>query len=622
VAPGTIEIRNPGAQTQDLATLSRNPGGANAALAKIFDKKTVAEREELATVFGQEAFFIVGEIAKSKTRPYEDGAFKKLAGEQYLALKARQERGEATAEERSILQRLESGERPMTPESARARIAEGEAEMAAGRADYEAWKEGSANKVALHALVGAVQAAFGGGPAAAGALGAGTAESVRGLTEGLSPELQQWASVVIGGAAGAMAGGTAGSGALAGAQAGLTGEQFNRQLHPNEIARIKRFAPAFAKQWNIDDVSEAEGRLVRQALRQVDASWAQVLASDDPAARTFLLSNSGGMIIDGDQAYRYFHTSTRREFEDVSLFADTVATHGQAYRNALGLSGDPTTWNSQYNERATNLLLVAAVPAGAPALLATRSLISAGANAVRSCFANLVYCGNALGIQGLELIASEALPAGLGVGAAAGGAAKLASVARAEEEAAALLRIGEHARASKYLDDLINQRAARDELKSLVGKQVQITQLGTISGNSRATGDLGEQLAEQMLQKMGIRDITFLKNNSGHGVDRVIGYDPTRKEYVVLEVKTSSSGSFGDLPPESPLEFLETRAGRAASADGVWKESRTPTGTKAAGQAIIANLERNARVIGYKIEVTIPPSGIAGTAVAKIKSWQ
>jgi filamentous hemagglutinin len=619
VAPGTIEIRNPGAQAQDLATLSRNPGGANAAPERIFDKKTVQERQELAAVFGQEAFFIVGELGRQMTQPYQSAQLAKAQAEGYLSLKERVARGETTGAERK---RLAQWERDgASTEKARDILARAEQDLVTYRADYEAWKEGGTNKVALHTLVGAVQAALGGSPAAAGALGAGSAEALRGLTESLSPELQQWASAVIGGAAGAMSGGTAGSGALAGAQAGLTGEQFNRQLHPNEISRIKQLAPAFAKQWNISDPSEAEGRLVRQALRHVDASWAQMLTSDDPAARTFLLSNSGGMIIDGDQVYRYFHTTTRREFEDASLFADTVATHGQAYRNALGLTGDPTSWSSQYNDRATNLLLIAAAPAGGPALLATRGLIAAGANAVRSCFANLVYCGNALGIQGLELMASEALPAGLGVGAAAG-AAKLASVAKAEEEAAALLRIGEHARASKYLDELITQRAARDQLKSLVGREVEITQLGTIPGNSRATGDLGEQLAEQMLGRMGIQDITFLKNNSGHGVDRIIGYDPTRKEYVILEVKTSTTGSFGNLPAESPREFLETRARRGQSATGAWKESSTPSGTQAQADAIVENLASRARVIGYKIEVSIPRTGSSGVVVARIADWK
>ena len=620
VAPGTIEIRNPGAQSQDLATLSRNPGGANAALERIFDKKTVQEQQELAALFGQEAFFIVGEIAKSRTRPYENGELRKQTGERYLALKSRAGSGEATAQELSFLRYMESGSRPMTPETARQLIAEGEAAMAAGRADYDAWKEGSPNKVALHTLVGAVQAAFGGAPVAAGAAGAGVAESVRGITEGLSPELQQWASVVIGGAAGAMAGGST-AGAAAGAATGLAGEQFNRQLHPSEIARIRQLAPQFAKLWNISEVSEAEGRLVRQALRQVDASWAELFQSDDNAARVFLLSNAGGLINETGQTHRYFHSSTRREYEDSSLFASTVAANAGAYANALGTGSDGRNWNKEYNDRATNLLLVAAAPAGGEVLLAARGLIAAGTHAVRSCFANLMHCGNALGIQGLELVASDAVPTGVAV-AAAPSAAKLAALAKADEEAAGLLRIGQNARANQYLDQLISQRGARDQLKSMVDQEVPIAWLGTIPGNSRATGDLGEQLAEQMLRRMGIEDITFLKNNSGHGVDRIIGYDPTRKEYVILEVKTSEINRFGDLPLGSPREFLAIRASRAESGTGQWKIGRTPTGTQDTGKEIGDNLRSGASVVGYKIEVSVPTSGDTGSATARISRWE
>jgi hypothetical protein len=400
---------------------------------------------------------------------------------------------------------------------------------------------------------------------------------------------------------------------------GLTGEQFNRQLHPSEIERIKALAPRLAKQSNVSDVSEAEGRLVRQALRQVDASWAELLPTDDTAARVLLLSNANGTITEGGQTYRYFLPKTNREYVDGALFSSSVTESLPTYANAVRLGDNTTQWNEAANARATNLLLVAAVPLGGEVLLAARALVASGSAALRSCFANLAYCGNALGIQVGELLAGEALPTGVMAHTGAG-VATLAALAKADETAA-LLRIGQNASATRYLDQLINQRAARDELKNMIGREVPITQLGVIPGNSRATGDLGEQLAEQMLRRMGVADVTFLKNNSGHGVDRIIGYDPTRKEYVILEVKTSTTGSFGNLPQESPWKFLESRAARAESALGVWKESRTPHGTQASGEAISSNLERGARVVGYKLEIAIPQTGTVGTAVATVKSW-
>ncbi|BBB91916.1 hemagglutinin repeat-containing protein [Methylomusa anaerophila] len=61
ISPGTIEVRsNP---NQDLSGLSRDPEGAVNALGKIFDKKTVQEKQELAQVFGEVAYQKIGDLA-------------------------------------------------------------------------------------------------------------------------------------------------------------------------------------------------------------------------------------------------------------------------------------------------------------------------------------------------------------------------------------------------------------------------------------------------------------------------------------------------------------------------------------------------------------------------------
>jgi len=60
IVNGTIEVRsNP---KQDLSGLNRNTTSALNALGKIFDKKTVQEQQELAALFGQEAFKAVGDL--------------------------------------------------------------------------------------------------------------------------------------------------------------------------------------------------------------------------------------------------------------------------------------------------------------------------------------------------------------------------------------------------------------------------------------------------------------------------------------------------------------------------------------------------------------------------------
>lgn len=77
VSPGTIEVRsNPNI---DLSGLSRDPAGALNALGKIFDKKSVAEQQELAQVFGEVAFKAIGDLGLKEGSP-EKAALEAFAG--------------------------------------------------------------------------------------------------------------------------------------------------------------------------------------------------------------------------------------------------------------------------------------------------------------------------------------------------------------------------------------------------------------------------------------------------------------------------------------------------------------------------------------------------------------
>ena len=70
VAPGTIEIReNP---TQDISALSRDTSNALNELGRIFDKAKIEEQQELAAVFGEEAFRLVHNMK-------DDGSGRKIA---------------------------------------------------------------------------------------------------------------------------------------------------------------------------------------------------------------------------------------------------------------------------------------------------------------------------------------------------------------------------------------------------------------------------------------------------------------------------------------------------------------------------------------------------------------
>ena len=70
IAPGTIDIReNP---TQDISALSRDTENALNELGRIFDKKKIKEQQELAAVFGEEAFRLPHNMK-------DDGSGRKIA---------------------------------------------------------------------------------------------------------------------------------------------------------------------------------------------------------------------------------------------------------------------------------------------------------------------------------------------------------------------------------------------------------------------------------------------------------------------------------------------------------------------------------------------------------------
>lgn len=151
ISPGAITIT--GNQTQDLSKLSRDPSGSLNALGKIFDKKSVQEKQELAQVFSEEANKLVGDIAdREKDR---------------------------------IANKIVNAKDDMEREQL--------------KKEYALWVEGGTNKDLFHALVGGLTAQLGGGDFLSGAKGAGFNEILqRELKNIKDPALHQWASLLVG----------------------------------------------------------------------------------------------------------------------------------------------------------------------------------------------------------------------------------------------------------------------------------------------------------------------------------------------------------------------------------------------------------------------------------------
>ena len=190
IAEGTIEVRsNP---NQDLSNLNRNTDQALNTLGKIFDKKTVQEKQELTKVFGQEAYGAIGDLALKQ--------YKKALADEEAAEKS----GNKTAYEEA-------------------------------KARADSWSDGGTNKILLHAVAGGIMSSLSGGSFASGATGAGLNEAVQNeLAKIKDPGLHQLASAAIGAVASKLVGGNA----QTGASAAMSGTKYNWLDHYQQQAML------------------------------------------------------------------------------------------------------------------------------------------------------------------------------------------------------------------------------------------------------------------------------------------------------------------------------------------------------------------------------------------------
>ena len=166
ISNGTIEVRsNP---IQDLSQLNRDTENALNALGKIFDKETVKEKQELANLFGQEAYKAVGDLAEKQW------------------------------------------------------------EKATTKEEKAKWAEGGEYKILLHTLVGGIVSELGGNGFTSGAVGAGVNQALqKQLANIKDPNLRLIASSLVGATASKLVGG---NGKVGGSTA-YTGILYNDYVH-------------------------------------------------------------------------------------------------------------------------------------------------------------------------------------------------------------------------------------------------------------------------------------------------------------------------------------------------------------------------------------------------------
>ncbi|MGX3020900.1 hypothetical protein, partial [Ursidibacter sp. B-7004-1] len=219
-------------------------------------------------------------------------------------------------------------------------------------AQYMNWEDGSPQKIALHGLVGYLSAKVGGGNVAASTLSAMGSEYINteianylkentALTEDQRNAIQQASAAGLGALIGAGLGGDSNT-VNQSAQMALRTEQFNRQLHPDEIQWIKDNAEKFAKEQGIDKET-AEKRLIAQAAQEVDFFWEKMIGENDFAASQFLKTSSGFM---GDVPVGSQQTFINAEGKKQALFSAT-----DDEKKATGLYADKLRAYDEQNHR-------------------------------------------------------------------------------------------------------------------------------------------------------------------------------------------------------------------------------------------------------------------------------
>ncbi|PRJ67579.1 hemagglutinin repeat-containing protein [Haemophilus influenzae] len=219
------------------------------------------------------------------------------------------------------------------------------------------FEDGSKEKIAMHALAGALAAKMSGGNVATGAVAGASSEWLNTYVtdylneqakdlkldaeqkEKLKQAAQQMTALAIGAAAGAITGGASET-IKQGALASYNAETYNRQLHIDEIKWIKENAKRFAQEESErlgHQVTEQEAmeRLITQAAQEVDYAWFKKIGETDGQAQSFLRSATAqGDVPPYDNRGTFINSDGKRQSMFTVVDKDEYYSTGK-YSNAL-----------------------------------------------------------------------------------------------------------------------------------------------------------------------------------------------------------------------------------------------------------------------------------------------
>ncbi|RMR10046.1 DUF637 domain-containing protein, partial [Pseudomonas syringae group genomosp. 7] len=200
------------------------------------------------------------------------------------------------------------------------------------------WVEGGIGRTTLHALMGGAISSTTGGDFTTGAVAAGASQAMAGALNNVfkaSPEYRQAAAQIVGLAAAGLAGGDVEKAAWVSA----TADQYNRQLHPNEIPLLEKQSSSLAQEANISP-AEAEKRLAQALAYYTDNDWNNALAAKGIVPDALTLKHLGIALSPLADSYAAVGdvpvvagSKSYTPAETVALITDYRNTHTAEYAN-------------------------------------------------------------------------------------------------------------------------------------------------------------------------------------------------------------------------------------------------------------------------------------------------
>jgi filamentous hemagglutinin len=212
------------------------------------------------------------------------------------------------------------------------------------------WAEGGAGRTALHAMMGGAMSSATGGDFATGAVAAGASQAMAGALNDVfskQPEYREAAAQIVG----LTAAGLAGKDVEKAAWVSLMADQYNRQLHPDEIPLLKKQADSLAKEAKLSP-EEAESRLAKALVYYTDKDWNGVLSGQGAAPDALTVKHLGIALAPLGATYAPAAATdvpatgpekTYTPTETAALIANYSSTHAAQYAdnkiNAINLQG-------------------------------------------------------------------------------------------------------------------------------------------------------------------------------------------------------------------------------------------------------------------------------------------